>query len=133
MINGRISYKFSNGLECWQEELSLAQDEQLLKIAMSFDIENISLETTSIKSVIDMLLKENSLIKFLDIVLYRPDSANPKELQVELKKDTELFRSLKNSELHNIINDFFLLNPTVKGWFKTLGKDLILKQTTRSI
>lgn len=132
ILNGRISYKFSNGLECWQEELNLAQDEQLLEIAMSFDIENVSLETSSIKSVIDMLLKENSLIRFLDIVLCRTVSPSQEQAAVELQNDMELFKSLKNSELYNIVNDFFSLNPTVTDWFKTIGKGLTSTQMTRS-
>lgn len=112
IIDGRISYKFQCGIEAFQEELNLEQDEKLTGILLGFDINSFSLETTSIKDLINTLVKEKALNKILDIILL--PSGNEKQD----------YSQLKNSELQTVFSDFFSLNPTVINWLKTIGSGL---------
>lgn len=111
-INGKIRYTFHCGIEAHQEELNLEQDEKLTGILLGFDVNSFSLETTSIKDLIGVLIKEKSLIKILEIILIPGNNENPD------------YSQLKNSELNNIFGDFFSLNPTVMNWLKTIGTGL---------
>ena len=127
LIDGRISYKFRNGLEAYQEEFDTDQNEKLVQVLMQLNTESLSkeLSVVQVSDIINLLIKENLITKILDIVLLR------KKFGTE--EDNKLLRSLKNSELLNVVNDFFSLNPTVITLFKTFGKDLISLPTTRSI
>ena len=112
VIDGRISYKFQCGIEAHQEELNLQQDEKLTSVLLGFDLNSFSLENTSIKDLINTLVKEKALNKILEIILH--PSGNEKQ-------DYSL---LKNSELQTVFSDFFSLNPTALNWLKTIGKGL---------
>lgn len=49
VVNGRISYSFACGVEAYQEELTLGQDEQLVGVLMGLDISGVDLEKTQVK------------------------------------------------------------------------------------
>lgn len=113
-VNGRITYNFQNGLKAHQEELDLDQDEKLTEILLGFDLNTFSLDN-SISDLIKSIVKEKALLSVLKIILV-PDS--------EQAIPDATFAGIKNSELQNIFNDFFSLNPTVINWLKTIGKGL---------
>jgi hypothetical protein len=119
-IDGKITYQFQNGLVCYQEELSLGQDEQLVGILMNLELAGTDLENTKLKEIISRLLNDNLLYKMLQVVLI---SAEEKEIE------TEDLKSLKNSELEAVIKDFFSLNPTARDWFRTIGSGLTSGKT----
>lgn len=112
VIDGRISYKFQCGIEAHQEELNLQQDEKLTSVLLGLDLNSFSLENTSIKDLINTLVKEKALNKILDIILH-PSG-----------KEKQDYSLLKNSELQTVFSDFFSLNPTALNWLKTIGKGL---------
>jgi hypothetical protein len=114
IVDGRIHYEFKCGLKAYQEEMNLEQDQSLAEIILGFDLKSFSLETTSIKDLVDIILKEKALNKILDIILFRSDGSS------------DCFDLLKNSELQIIFEDFFSLNPTVKDWLMTSGSGLTL-------
>ena len=118
-VDGKITYKFQCGIEAHQEELNLDQDEKLTTILLGFDMNSFSFETTSIKDLIGILVKEKSLIKILEIILISDN-------------DKPDYSQLKNSELQNVFGDFFSLNPTVINWLKTIGAGLTSLPQTRS-
>lgn len=122
VVNGRISYSFACGVEAYQEELTLGQDEQLVGVLMGLNISDIDIEKTQIKDVIGKLLSDNVLYKLLQVVLIIPGS--------EDKMPVEKLKQLRNSELQAVIGDFFSLNPTARDWLKTIGSGLISGQTT---
>ena len=96
MEDTKKKYKFSNDLECTQDELTLEQDYKvmdLIKSANLSDIQNITIAD------LIKLLSENKLIeKFLSIIFGIEDEAKIKS-----------FSKLKNSELKEVITDFFFL------------------------
>jgi len=112
-INGKIHYSFQCGIKAYQEELNLDQDTEMTDLMLGFDINSFSLEKSSIKDLIDMLLKEKALSKILDIILIQPEDAPYTD-----------YGKLKNSELAKIFSDFFSLNPTAINWLKTIGSGL---------
>lgn len=111
-VDGKIRYKFQCGIEAHQEELNLGQDEKLTGILLGFDMNSFSFETTSIKDLINTLVKEKSLTKILEIILIPESNVKPD------------YSQLKNSELQNVFGDFFSLNPTVINWLRTIGGGL---------
>lgn len=119
--DGRIKYKFKCGIEAYQEELDLRQDELLTEILLELNIETFSFGNTKIKELVNILIKERVLIKVLDIIL-------------TTVKDTECdFLKLKNSELEEVFEDFFSLNPTVTNWLRNIGKGLTSSPLIQSI
>ncbi len=115
MKDGRIYYKLSCGLEVYQEELTLKQNEEIVKLITELDMSAISLDS-QIMELVKTLLTGNVLTRALAIILIPcfPDSFDASKLS-----------QIKNSELKNIFNDFFLFNPTVVNWLKTIGDALI--------
>jgi hypothetical protein len=122
VINGRICYSFACGVEAYQEELTLGQDEELVGVLMELDIEGVDLEKTQIKEIIEKLLSDNLLHKLLQVILVIPG--------MEQKIPVEKIKQFRNSELQAVIGDFFSLNPTARDWLKTIGSGLISGQTT---
>ena len=101
----RKDYELSSGIKCYQEDLTYKQDKQILSLLKNLNIESISdLSTMKISDLMGILFDENLLEKFLKIILLPTDK---KEIPEE--KLTEI----KNSELEEIIEDFFILNPSV--------------------
>lgn len=107
MEDTKKKYKFSNDLECTQDELTLEQDYKvmdLIKSANLSDIQNITIAD------LIKLLSENKLIeKFLSIIFGIEDEAKIKS-----------FSKLKNSELKEVITDFFILNPIALDLLRAL-------------
>lgn len=129
-VDGKIRYKFSNGLECRQEELTLGQDEKLVEIMMGLELSGVDLENTKLRDIISQLLSENLLYKMLQVVLIA-EHTDKDFTRGGINIDR--LRSLKNSELEAVIKDFFSLNPTARDWLKTIGSGLISGQTTTGI
>jgi hypothetical protein len=104
MPNDNIKrYKFSNGLEASQEELTLNQDYLLMDIISGAETDNVTLTEMSVSNAIK-LLSENRLVEKALAVIFNIDA----------EKDENSFdklSGLKNSELREVINDFFILNP----------------------
>lgn len=104
-------YKFSNGLECYQDELTLEQDIKLTQLFSKIDLQNIA--DVKIIDLIGLISKENIIPDLLKIILMSESGI-----------DETKFMSLKNSELKGVIEDFFTLNPLVKdalGIFRTVA------------
>jgi hypothetical protein len=104
-------YKFSNGLECYQDELTLEQDIKLTQLFSKIDLQNIA--DVKIIDLISLISKENIIPDLLRIILLSESGI-----------DESKFMSLKNSELKGVIEDFFTLNPLVKdalGIFRTVA------------
>lgn len=116
MKDGKIEYKFKCGIEAYQEELTLEQDEKLTVILSSINITDSDIK---IKEVFDVIATEKIINKFLNIILTAKD------------KDTD-YSKLKNSELRAVVDDFFILNPAVKSLLQTLDGALNSKRTNRS-
>lgn len=95
------NYKFSNGLDCFQDELTLEQDMKITALFAKVNIQSIT--ETKIIDLLGIITKENLILDFLKIILRSGK---------EIKEDNLL--SLKNSELKEIVEDFFGLNPLVK-------------------
>jgi len=125
VVNGRISYTFANGVNAYQEELTLGQDEELVGVLMGLDISGVDMDKTALKEIIGKLLNDNVLYKLLQVVLIIPGN--------EEKMPVEKLKQLRNSELQAVIGDFFSLNPTARDWLKTIGSGLISGQTTTGI
>lgn len=105
------NYKFSNGLECYQDELTLEQDIKLTQLFSKIDLQNIA--DVKIIDLITLISRENIIPDLLRIILLS-----------ETVIDETRFMSLKNSELKGVIEDFFILNPLVKdalGIFRTIA------------
>ena len=95
------NYKFSDGLDCFQDELTLEQDMKITALFAKVNIQSIT--ETKIIDLLGIITKENLILDFLKIILRSGK---------EIKEDNLL--SLKNSELKEIVEDFFGLNPLVK-------------------
>ncbi len=96
-------YKFSNGLEASQEELTLLQDYELMDLISGVDAGSVSLTSMTIIDAIKRLREHKLIEKALAIILsIEENSDNFKKLS-----------GLKNSELQEVFTDFFTLNPIV--------------------
>lgn len=101
-------YKFSCGLQAAQEELTLEQDYRIMDLIKSVNLADIGNTT-----IVDLIktLSENKLIeKFLSIIF-----------SIDSEEEVQKFSSLKNSELKEIITDFFILNPIAMDLLRTLS------------
>lgn len=98
-------YKFQCGLEASQEELSLEDDYKILDLLKSVNLD--SLENLSYITVLKILRENNLLEKFLALIF-----------RIEDQEQIKLFGKLKNSELEQVTDDFFILNPTAKRGFE---------------
>lgn len=105
-------YKFSCGVEAMQDELTLEQDYKVMEL-----IKSVNLTDFKALSIADLIkvFSENKLIeKFLTIIFCINEKSED-----DLKK-AESFNQLKNSELKEVITDFFILNPLAIDLLKTL-------------
>lgn len=94
----RREYQFKNGLKCYQEELTLAQDIEISQI-LSKHSEGDDSQTNLIR----LFSKQGVVEDLLSVILL---SENP----IEKAK----FLTLKNSELQKVIEDFFSLNENLR-------------------
>jgi len=107
MEDTKKNYKFSNDLECSQDELTLEQDYKVMDLIKSVNLSDI--QNITIADLIK-LLSENKLIeKFLSIIFGIEDESKIKS-----------FSKLKNSELKEVITDFFILNPIALDLLRAL-------------
>jgi hypothetical protein len=105
------SYKFSIGINASQEELTIEQDYKIMELLSELGIEDgKEILNTSIKDIIGKLVKNDLLSKLLNVIL-----------SVKENKSEPNWKKLKNSELNEVIKDFFSLNPLVLMLFKSLG------------
>lgn len=123
------TYKFSNGIEATQEELTIEQDYQLMDLLSELGIgEGQELLNTPIKDLIGKLVKNDLLSKLLDVIL----TVNGKPADAELPDPPNggvNWKKLKNSELQEIMTDFFSLNPLVVQLLKGFGSGLGMMNT----
>lgn len=125
-MSEKKSYKFSNGITASQEELTIEQDYMLMDLLSELGIgEGQDLLNTPIKDIIGKLVKNDLLSKFLDIIL------NVNETQADQLPGNWL--KLKNSELQEVITDFFTLNPLVLQLLKTFGSGLGTTNTNTTL
>lgn len=116
-MSDKKSYTFSNGVTASQDELTIEQDYKLMDLLSELGIgEGKELLETPIRDIIGKLVKNDLLSKFLRIIL-RVENQNTDLTPVNWKK-------LKNSELQEVINDFFSLNPLVPQLLRGLGSGL---------
>lgn len=107
---GSIKYSLCNGaLDCYQKELTLAEDNAIMKLLENFSFDEIKDGNFRIKTAIAFLIKNNALERFIRIILHIPDSVR-----------SDIVRELTNSELQVIMNDFFTLNPGALQLLQTL-------------
>lgn len=121
-------YTFKCGLTAYQEELDTEQFHLVLELLTSLEL-NINnpqeLADLSIFKLLSALKKNKNLIgNFLAIIL-RDENGTPL-YSINYTNSTYSTNSinLKLSELNEVLSDFFTFNPTVKNWFKNLGKIL---------
>jgi len=91
-------YKFSCGLEASQEELTLEQDYRIMDLIKSVNLSDLS--NTTIADLIKTLSENKLIEKFLSIIF-----------SIDAEDEIKNFSKLKNSELKEIVTDFFILNP----------------------
>lgn len=104
----RYDYVFSNGIKCFQEELTLQQDKRIAELITSLNIKDFA--ELKAAQLIELLSKNELLEKFLHIIFhvnYLPQGRN--------------FSQLRNSELERVFTDFFFLNPTAKKLLQILN------------
>lgn len=126
------SYKFSNGIEATQEELTIEQDYKLMDLLSELGIgEGQELMNTPIKDIIGKLVKNDMLSKLLNIILTEKDKI------VDEGGNTLAglvdWKTLKNSELQEVMTDFFSLNPLVLQLFRGLGSGLGMMNTNTTL
>lgn len=100
-------YKFSCGLEASQEELTLEQDYQIMDLIKSVNLNDLS--ATTIAELIKMLSENKLVEKFLSIIF-----------SITGEEYIKSFAKLKNSELKEVVADFFILNPIALDLLRAL-------------
>lgn len=120
ITQSRKEYKFSNGLECYQEELTLEQEHKLLDL-----FEQVQLDEKDINNInfYKILFKKRIIYKVLSIILNSNDNT------ISVNK----FESLKNSELLEVLEDFFILNPLLKELSMNITKNQDLQSVISNI
>lgn len=101
--NNQIEYSFKCGIKAYQEELTLKQDRQINDLIKGLD-KNLMKDFTKIQftELINILFEKDLLNKLLNIILHTNNAD---------------YSNLSNSELEQVVTDFFTLNPTLKKWF----------------
>ncbi len=108
----RKYYRFHNGLVACQEQLGLDQNEEfavLLERAVKGENEELTMELLN-----KMLYGDGGMRELLCIILINPDGAHLTEAQALLAN------KLKEDEVEDVLNDFFILNPKKKALFDLL-------------
>ena len=104
----RYDYEFSNGIKCFQEELSYNQDKRLAELIVELNIKDFS--ELKVNKVIELLTVNDLLEKFFGIIFH-----------VNLLPKNATFSQLKNSEIERALTDFFILNPSAKKLLQILN------------
>jgi len=100
----RKDYSFSCGIECYQQELTLKQDKALAKLLSQFKFDS---DKMSLMDIIAALSESDLLNEALGIILNKQAD----------------YSNLTNSELEQVITDFFSLNPSLRKLFKIGNKE----------
>lgn len=100
-------YKFTCGLEASQDELTLEQDYRIMDLIKSVNLSDLG--TTTIADLIKSLSENKLIEKFLSIIF-----------SIENKEEVISFSKLKNSELKEVVTDFFILNPIALDLLRAL-------------
>ena len=100
-------YKFSCGLEASQEELTLEQDYRIMDLIKSVNLSDLG--ATTITELIKTLSENKLIEKFLSVIF-----------SIEGEEEIKNFSKLKNSELKEVITDFFTLNPIALDLLRAL-------------
>ena len=118
----RKEYHFKCGLKAVQEECTLAQDKQLIKVLSKLQFKDINdLRNMPIADIINMLCDNDIIEQILGIILQiRADDLN----YVEWDK-------LKRSEVAEVIEDFFTLSPVLMKWFGNGNFAQVLKSASQ--
>lgn len=100
-------YKFSCGLEASQAELTLEQDYRIMDLIKSVNLTDLG--ATTIADLIKTLSENKLIEKFLSIIF-----------SIDNEDDIKNFSKLKNSELKEVVTDFFILNPVALDLLRAL-------------
>ncbi len=100
-------YKFTCGLEALQEELTLEQDYRIMDLIKSVNLSDLG--NTTIADLIKTLSEHKLIEKFLSIIF-----------SIESEEEVKNFSKLKNSELKEVVTDFFILNPIALDLLRAL-------------
>lgn len=100
-------YKFSCGLEASQAELTLEQDYRIMDLIKSVNLTDLG--ATTIADLIKTLSENKLIEKFLSIIF-----------SIDSEDDIKNFSKLKNSELKEVVTDFFILNPVALDLLRAL-------------
>jgi hypothetical protein len=126
-----INYEFKCGFKATQSELTLKQNNQLLKFASSLSVSPLGkllagdLEKVTFGELIAEFTSELPVNKLLHIIL-RDADGKPFE-------SPDSFDNITNSEIIQIYNDFFSLNPAVLALLKSLKKDVGTRMMTSTL
>lgn len=98
----RNNYKFSNGIRAYQEELNGEQDFQVADLFTKMEIGDLDMQKLKLKELLGILSNKKELVnQFFNIILFEKNS---------ITGDAN-YLTLKNSEMRDVIQDFFTLNP----------------------
>jgi hypothetical protein len=100
-------YRFSCGLETSQEELTLEQDYMIMDLIKSVNLTDPG--STTVAGLIKTLSENKLIEKFLSIIF-----------SIDAEEEMKSFSKLKNSELKEVITDFFILNPIALDLLRAL-------------
>jgi hypothetical protein len=112
MAEDRKEYRFKCGIRAYQEECTLKQDKEILKLLSSVDVGEgkVDLKQFTFEKIVELVSEQGVLEKFLDIVL---------TVAEEEERGTQDWGDLKRSEVTAVIHDFFTLSPVLKMWLGT--------------
>ena len=121
----RKEYHFKCGLKASQEECTLYQDKQLIKVLSKLQFKDINdLRNMPIADIINMLCDNDIIEEIFNIILKRDvrDTANNPEPD---------WSDLKRSEVAEVIEDFFTLSPVLMKWFGNGNFAQVLKSASQ--
>ena len=117
----RKDYHFKCGIIATQEECTLAQDKNLIRVLSKINFKDVNdLRNMPIADIINMLCENNIIEKIFDIILKVND--HPENWHWGL---------LKRSEVAEVIEDFFTLSPVLIKWFGNGNFAQVLKSASQ--
>jgi len=108
----RRDYRFHNGLECCQEQLTLEQNEEFSLLLDELDLGDMAGFT--LEKMNKALYLNQGMRKLFAIALMNKQGGKLSEAE------RLLFAGLKEAEVEEVIEDFFILNPRKKAQFDLL-------------
>jgi UDP-glucose 6-dehydrogenase len=117
----RKDYHFKCGIIATQEECTLTQDKELIRVLSKINFKDVNdLRNMPIADIINMLCENDIIEKIFDIILKVHDS--PENWKWGL---------LKRSEVAEVIEDFFTLSPVLIKWFGNGNFAQVLKSASQ--